>query len=509
MKSPNIFRRVPWLLLALSASAGTAGALAEDKVSTIVEHPRKLVYPELQFTPPEREKHRHVLPSGVVVYVVEDHDLPLIDLSVTVRTGGYLEPKGKEGLSDLVGSQMRTGGTAKSSPDDFDEELAYLAANLSSSIGDTEGSASFNCLTQDLDRVLELFFDMLRTPRFDQGRLDLRKSQELQDLARRNDQTPAIESREWERLLRGADFFSVDQVTKKSLEGITRDDLVAFHRRYYRPSSFIFAVSGDVSTPKILEKLEAKLGPWAREDGKPQEAVPPVPKPSHQLKPGFYMVDKPSVNQGRVSIGHLSTTRDSPDYHALYIMNHILGGGGFTSRITSRVRSDKGLAYTAGSRFEFGVYFDGIFRAIFQSKSESVAEATAIVLEEISRLRSEKVSKDDLETAVSYAIGVFPRFFATAQAVASTFASDEFTGRDPGFWKTYREKMKAVTEDDVLRVSKQYLHPDQWIVLAVGNAAEILKGNSSTPEHSLEKLAGPAGIQRIPLPDPLTLEYGK
>ena len=481
-------------------------AMAGDQ-ATIVDHPSKLVYPELEFTPPERDKYRHVLPCGVVVYVVEDHDLPLIDLSVTVRTGRYLEPKGKEGLSELAGSQMRAGGTAKSSPDDFDEEVAFLAANLNSSIGDTEGSASFNCLTPDLDRVLELFFDMLRTPRFDSSRLDLRKSQQLQDLARRNDQTPSIENREWERLLRGPDFFSVDRVTKASIEGIQHDDLVAFHRRYFRPKNFIVAVSGDASTQKILEKLEAKLAPWAKDDAL-ADPVPPVPKPSHQLKPGLYLVDKPSVNQGRVSIGHVSTTRDNPDYHALYIMNHILGGGGFTSRITSRVRSDKGLAYTAGSRFEFGVYYDGIFRALFQSKSESVAEATAIVLEEISKLRSEKVSKDELETAVNYAIGVFPRFFATAQAIASTLASDEFSGRDPAFWRTYRQKMKAVTEEDVLRVAKKYLHPEQWIILAVGNAAEILKGNASTPERSLEKLAGPAGIRRIPLPDPLTLEYG-
>ena len=472
----------------------------------IPEHPSKLVFPDLEYTPPDPARHRHVLPCGVPVYVVEDHELPLIDLTVLVRAGAYLEPEGKAGLAALTGSQLRTGGTAKWTPEELDEELAFLAANVATSIGDTDGTASVNCLSKDLQRVLELFLEILRSPRFDEARLALKKDQDLQSLARRNDETSRIEGREWERLLRGPEFFAVDHVTRSTLEGITREDLLAFHKRTFHPRNFIIAVAGDVRTTEILERLEAALGPWAREPaGAP---VPPVPAPGATPRPGVYIVDKASVNQGRVSIGHLSTMRKTPDFHALYIMNQVLGGGGFTSRITSKVRSDKGLAYSAGSRFDFGIYFDGTFRANFQSKSESVAEATAIVLEEIRRMRSEEISREELETAVNYAVGIFPRFFATAPIVASTFANDELTGRDPAFWPTYREKMQAVTAADVLRVSQKYLKPDSLVILVVGNTAEILK-EGVVAHGALEKAAGGQGIQRIPLPDPLTLEYPK
>jgi zinc protease len=490
--------RCGWLPVLLCAGVvrGEPGP-APDAGAKIPAHPRELVFQDLEFTPPDRDAYRHVLPCGVVVYVVEDHDLPLVDVSVTVRTGAYLEPAEKSGLASLTGGQIRAGGTSKSTPEELDEELAFLAAAMSSAIGDTEGSAFFNCLTKDLGRVLDLFFDMLHSPRFDAARLDLEKGKELQELARRNDQTAAIELREWERLIRGADFFSVDHSTKSSISSITRDDLIEFHKRSFHPKHFLVSVSGDVKTQDILDRLESALAGWAKEPCL-LDPVPPVPKPSHAPKPGTYLVDKPGVNQGRVSIGHLAPTRTTPDFHAITILNQILGGGGFTSRITSRVRSDEGLAYTAASRCDLGVYFDGVFRAYFQSKSESVAKATKIVLEEIEKIRKDKVTSEELDTAVSHAIGLFPRAFATPQATASTLANDEFTGRDPTFWKTYRQKMKALTQDDILRAAKERLSPEKLVVLIVGNAADILKGG--LPQD---------GLERIPLPDPVTLEYPK
>jgi len=470
----------------------------------IVDHPSKLVFPDLRFTPPEAAEFRHVLPCGVVVYVVEDRELPLVDVNVLVRTGTYMDPRGKEGLAAITGSQMRAGGTEKHSAQEFDEEIEFLAAMVNSSVRSTEGYASLNCLTKDLDRAMELFFEMLRSPRFDPERLALKKSQDLQELARRNDQTSSIEGREWERLLRGSEFFAVDRVTKKSIESISRDDLISFHRRQYHPRHFLVAVAGDVKAVEILEKLEVALRDWAATPPELKE-VPPVPKQTYTPEPGLYLVDKADVNQGRVSMGHLGPMRESPDFFALSVMNHILGGGAFTSRITSRVRSDKGLAYSAGCRLDFGVYFDGSFRAYFQTKSESVAEAAAIVKEEIEKMRSARVSQDELETAINYYVGTFPRFFANAQLQAGTFASDEFTGRNPAFWQTYCEKMKSVTAEDVQRVARDRLHPQKLITLIVGNAKAIEEASAA----ALEKLAAPGKVQRIPLPDPLTLEYPK
>ena len=484
------------LVLIVVGSAVTAAAQA------IPAHPRDLSFDPLHFDPPTPAEYRHTLSNGVVVFVVEDHSLPLVTVSVVVRTAGYLEPVEKVGLANLTGSQMRAGGTASLTPTEFDGEAAFLAAQLNSNIGDTAGRASVNSLTKDLDAALDLFFDMLRHPRFDQGRLDLAKSQMLQRMQRRNDSTNGIEGREWARLLRGDDHFTTRPTTKASVESIARENLVAFHQRYYHPGGFIFAVSGDVTPETILPKLEARMADWPKRD----EVVPPVPKPAHTPVPGLYTVDKPDVNQGRVSIGHLGTTRDNPDRYALTVMNDILGGGGFSARLLTRIRSDEGLAYSAYSSFGLGTYYDGAFRAGLQSRSETVTRASALVLEEINRIRSEPVSEEELGNSIASFVETFTRNFSSARATATLFANDEYTGRDPEYLIRYRDRISTVTVEDVLRVAQEYLKPDQLLLLVVGNLEVIAAGDPENPEYSLDGLVGDV-VSRILLPDPFTMEY--
>ena len=488
------------LLLALSP----ANILAQtQQQGNIPAHPRELKYTQLNYTPPKREQYRHTLSNGAVVYLVEDHDLPLVNVSTIVRTGSYLDPAGKEGLAALTGGQIRTGGTATKTAEEFDEAADFLAANISSGIGATQGSAGLNLLSKDVDQGLALYFDMLRNPRFQEDRIKLAKSQILQNMERRNDRTDAIEGREWGRLMYGANHFSTKETTKASIEGITREDMVAFHQRYYNPAGFIFAVSGDFNTKEMLAKLEAAMKGWPST----KQAVPEVPKPDFAPVAGVYVVNKPDVNQGRVSIGHTGALRDNPDSYALEIMNDILGGGGFTSRITSRVRSDEGLAYSAGSSYGLGVYYPGVFRAAFQSKNPTTSQAIDIIIEEINRLRTSKVSAEELETAKNSAIEFFPRIFATAAQIAGTFAQDEYTKRPADYWTTYRDRIRAVTVEDVQRVAQKYLQPEKLVVLVVGNIDEITKGNPDRPQHSLLKIAKDGQIRRIPLPDPLTMVY--
>ena len=373
---------------------------------------------------------------------------------------------------------------------------------MSTSIGNTQGNASFNCLTKDIEQVMELFFHMLRKPAFDQKRLEIYRSQVLQNLARRNDSTDSIESREWQRLLRGPEHFTNDKVTKTVVEGITREDLTAFHRKHFHPGNFIISVSGDVKRERVLALLEKHLAGWKSQGGEPAK----IPAPGAPASPGVYMVDKPDVNQGRVDIGHIGVKRDHPDYFALRVMNHILGGGGFVSRIMSRVRSDEGLAYTARSSYDFGVYYPGIFRAYFQSKSESVAHAATLVLEEIEKIRTTPVKKAEIDNARNYMVEVFPRFFASASQVAGTFANEEFTGRSSDFFATYRDRIRAVTPAEIMRVAKKHLVPEKLIILIVGNSKDILAGDPDKPQFSIKKLAGGTTIESIPLADPLTLK---
>ncbi|MBM3776520.1 MAG: insulinase family protein, partial [Acidobacteria bacterium] len=295
--------------------------------------------------------------------------------------------------------------------------------------------------------------------------------------------------------------FSTRQITKATLESITRPDLADFHSRYYYPANFIFAVSGDFETARMLEKLEKAMAGWENRTA----PIPPVPKPAFAPKPGIYLVEKADVNQGRVRMGHLGVMMTNPDHIAISIMNSILGGGGFTSRITSRVRSDEGLAYQAGSSFQHGNFYEGAFQVVFQSKSPTVAEAVAIIKEEIERIRRGGVTPEELEVEKNFAIESFPRRFATAAAKAMQFASDDYLKIPEDYWQTYRDRVRALTPADIQRVAQKYLQPDNLVILAVGNTEAILKGNPDRPQFALAKLA--PTIHRIPLPDPLTMVY--
>ena len=484
------------------ALGGVALAVGPVWAQSIPRHPTDLTYTLLDFTPPEASDHRHELSNGVVVFVVEDHELPLVSISLTVRTGSYLDPPDKIGLASLTGSQMRAGGTTSMSAADFDEEAAFLAAQIGSRIGATSGGANMNCLTKDLDTCLDMFFDMLQHPAFDENRLALTKSQAIQAMERRNDATGSIEGREFARLMRGDAHFTTSRRTRATVEAITRDDLMAFHRRYYHPDNFLFAVSGDVQTDAILAELERRLAGW----GGSVEPVPPIPAPGFTPRPGLYLVDKPDVNQGRVVIGHLGITRDDPDRYKVLVMNDILGGGGFSARLLTRIRSDEGLAYSASSSFNVGVYYEGVFRAGFQSRSETVARATAIVFEEIERIRTEPVEDEELQNSIAYFVGTFSRNFSSAASTAGLFASDEYTERDTAYLAAYRDNIASVTVEDVLDVAQRYLDPEALVILAVGNLEAILAGDPERPEYSLEEMS-PGEVVRIPLPDPFTLEY--
>lgn len=481
------------LLVAALLPAAPAAAQA------IPDHPDKLVFQPIAFQPPVARDHRVVLKNGMVVYVAEDRALPLANIALTVRVGSWLDPAGKEGLAGFVGSQMRRGGTKSLTADELDEKLDFLAAQVSTGIGPTSGSAGLNCLTDNLDAALRIFVEMLREPRFQEDRLALAKEQALQEMKKRNDDSTDIEAREWGVLLYGEGFFTNRFTTEASVKSVSRDDLVAFHRQYYHPANMIAAVSGSFSLAEMIRKLEAAFAGWPS----PKAMVPPIPSTIAPAAPGVYRVEK-DVNQGRVSMGLPTVKRDHPDVYALEVMNEILGGGGFTARITKTVRSDEGLAYSAGSGFAPGVWYPGRFRAAFQSKSRSVPYATSLVMGEIRKMRDGGVTAEELETIKNSLIQTFPSSFASKAQSMAIFASDEYTKRDPAYWATYRDRIRAVTAADVQRVAREHLVPEKMVVLVVGKQAEIDLGDEKHPV-TLAALAPGGKVTALPLRDPMTM----
>ena len=425
-----------------------------------------------------------------------------MNVVVTLKGGTYLDPAGKAGLSDLAGYLLARGGTAKRTAEELEERLAFLAANLNSSFGEDRATVSLNLLSKDLDEGLAILREVLTEPRFQEDKLALRKDQLQNDMKSRNDDTADIERRERGFLALGEGYYANRYPTKESLAAVTREDLLVFHRRWFDPRNVVVAASGDFKRAEMERKLDALFARWPFKG----EAAPGVPKPSHTMAPGLHVVDK-DVNQGRVSVMLPGLSRTDPDFFAAALMNDVLGGGGFTSRITNRVRSDEGLAYSAGSRLSGGVWYPGLLAAGFQSKSRTCGYATQIVLEEMTKMRDGEVTAEELTTAKRSFIDTLPRRFATKAATMGVLVDEEFTGRyrtDPGYYATYAANLEKVSAADVQRVARRLLSTDRVTVLSVGKKADLLNPD---PKHPVDFAALAGGkLVDVPLRDPFTMK---
>jgi predicted Zn-dependent peptidase len=466
----------------------------------IVDHPDNLEFEELRYTPPRPQDYRHVLESGVPVYLAEDHELPIFDLTITVRTGCIYEPVEKAGMAKMTGYLMRNGGVEGMTAKEIDERLAYLAGEINIGLDAADaGLVYLFCLSKDMEEGLDLLKRMIRTPVFDQEALDRYRADLLSEMEQRNADTREIESREWQFLMYGDHpRTTIYRQTEASINSITREDLIAFHEKYFFPGNFIIAVSGDFDTDELLAKLDDMFAGWPDPDLDLPEIPDVVPDPV----PGVYMIEKEDVNQSRIRIGHIGVKRDIPDEYALVVMNDILGGGGFTSRIVSRVRSDEGLAYSAGSRFERPVLYPGTFRAYFQTKHATGAFGTRLILDEIERIRTERCDEETVENAKAGFISNIVNPFSSKNAIVNTFADDHYTGRPDDYWQNYTANIEAVTPDDVLAAAQKYLHPDKLVFLVVGDAEAVQAGSDKHEERFSD--FGEATV--IPLRDPMTLD---
>lgn len=425
-----------------------------------IADPRAVAFPPLAFEVPKSE--RAVLENGMVVYLLEDHELPLVNVTAYVNVGSVYEPADKVGLASLTGAVMRSGGTLETPPEKLDGELEFMASSIESSIGADAGNLSLSTLAKNLDRTLELYAQVLTAPAFREDRLKIAVNKTVEALRRQNDDPKGVADRELRKALYAGHPLGrhpkVDTVKR-----ISRDDLVAFHRRYYHPNSIILAVSGDFKKSELLAKLTTLFGSWRREE----VAFPQVGEPAPAAKPETLFARK-EVSQSVIRMGEMGIDKNNPDLYALRVMDYILGGG-FTSRLTQEIRSNQGLAYNVDSTFDVGRRFIGTFGAETETKSESTVRAITLMRDIIAGMTAAPVTDQELALAKDAIINSFIFGFTRPDVVVNQQARLEFFGYPKGYLEKYRDNIARVTKDDVLRVARKYLHPDKMVLVVVGD----------------------------------------
>ncbi|MDI6698332.1 MAG: pitrilysin family protein [Candidatus Saccharicenans sp.] len=463
-------------------------------VSAQVGRPEDLRFPPLKFEPPNPAGFRMVLANGLRAYIREVRELPIVNITAIINTGSLYLPKEKAGLDSLLSQCLIKGGTKTRTGSEIEERIDFLGGTLNFSVGERTATLSMSVLSKDLDEGLALFFDVLMNPEFREDSLKLARGRIIEQMRSANDSPSLVLNREFQKVLYGEHPLTY-QATKATVEGLTQADLKAFHGQYFFPKNIILAAAGDFSREQLKNKINKYASRWSNRS----LSFPAVSKNFPEPEPGVYFVQK-KINQGYVSVGHLGLEDTNPDYFAVQVMNFILGGGSFTSRITSKVRSDEGLAYNTGSRFTYRWGFPGTFSGYVQTKSETVGYAISLILNEFDRIRKEPVSEAEMETAINYYLESFADFFQSPINTMVNFANLELQGKPMNYYATYLDKVRAVTREKVMEAAKKYIRPDKMVIMIVGDWEPCNRGSDKWP-GPLERLGK---VHRIKLLDPLT-----
>jgi predicted Zn-dependent peptidase len=429
--------------------------------NSLAIHPSDLKFEPLEFNPPHTEVV--LLKNGIILHMLEDHELPVIDMMALIRTGSIYEPEDEIGLAGITGTVMRTGGTIHMTGGEINERLEFIAGSVEVGMGPEAATATMSVMKKDIDTGLSILADILKNPVFSEDRLEMEKQKSIESIRRQNDDPANIARREFRKIVYGnhpyGRFPTIDTINR-----IKRDDLMQFHKRYFHPNNIIMGVTGDFDKAEMIKKIEEVFGDWKGEDIDFQT----VSQVKDVFKKSINFAFK-DTNQSVIRIGHLGIKQSNPDYYAVMVMNDILGGGGFTSRLMMEIRSNRGLAYSVWSAFVAGRLDLGIFAAGSETKSESTYEVIKLMENIIEEIRKSPVSDEELQVAKESIINSFIFGFTSNMQVLSQRMNIQYYHLPEDYLERYRENIAKVTKDDVLRVAKKYLHPDKLTILVVGN----------------------------------------
>ena len=437
-----------------------------------------------EFHPPQPKRIQ--LPNGMVIFLQEDHELPMIDGTARIRGGARSVPASKTGLIDVYGEVWRTGGTKTRTGDQLDDYLEQRAAKVETGGTVDSTTISWSCLKEDFDDVFNVFDDLLKNPEFRADKIEIAKKGMYDGISRRNDDPGQIAGREVAKLAYGPDSPYARVAEYATVAGVTREELVAWHHTYVQPKNIILGVVGDFDSAKMEARLRQAFGSWAKGAGMkdPEVAL-------KSAKPGYYQVEKTDVNQSNIQMVMLGTTRKNPDYFAISVFNEAFGGG-FSSRLFGDIRTTRGLAYAVGGGIGTGWDHPGMLRLMVMTKSQSTVESIRALDEELSDLAKRPISDEEIKVAKDAILNSFIFRFDSPGKVLQEKMAYEFYGYPLDFLENFQKGIEKVTKEDVARVAAKYIHRDQMAVLVVGNVSEFDKPLSSLGAVNKLDIAIPA-----------------
>jgi zinc protease len=408
---------------------------------------------------------RTVLPNQLVLLVCEEHSLPFVTFQLLIDSGSRRDPPGEEGLAYLTARGLLLGTSAKTI-NTINEELDFMGASLNASSGRDYATLSLRVLKKDLDKGLTLFMEALTQPNFPEEEIQREVEKTLATIQASEDQPEEVAEKEFLKTLFPTNPYGHPvEGTKESLQRLSRETIVQFYRTHYHPNHSILTIVGDVTGNEVKAKFLPRLEKW------PMSKIPEASFISTFTKEQKTVKIDRSITQANIIIGHAGVKREDPDFYALTVMNYILGGGGFASRLVEEIRNKRGLAYSVASFFEPGKY-PGSFQIVLQTKNSSAREAISLALQQMERIRKELVSEKELEDAKKYLIGSFPMRLDTQGKLVNFLTQIEYFGLGLDYPERYPSLIRSVSREEVLRVAKTYLHPESYILVVVANLKE-------------------------------------
>ena len=456
----------PALLLFLLLVATTA--FAQGRQWPTERPPSALAARDIKFPPYELQ----TLPNGLQVVAVLHHEQPVVNMRLLIRAGAAADPKNKLGLAHMAASLLDQ-GTKTRSASELNDEIDFLGGAMGAGAGTDLTFVNIIVMKDSFEKGMRMLSDITRNPAFAQGEIERQRQQTLSGLRVSLEDPEYIANSVFDRLVYGFHPYGLPETgTPETVSSITRDDLVAFHQQYFAPNNAILAIVGDVTAEETFTITKKVFTDWDKRDLSTQQYIDP-PDPTRRV----IVVNKPDAVQTEVRVGHIGIPRKHPDYMAVNLAIRILGGEG-SNRLHQVLRTQRGLTYGAQANMDT-LKETGDFEAETNTRSEATGEVLRLIVDEFWRIQRERVSEYELADAKAYLTGSFPLTIETPASIAMQVVNVLFYGLPLEQLQTFRERVSAVTVDDIQRVARDFLRPDRLSVVLVGNASAFtsqLKG---------------------------------